>query len=375
MKQSGVKALCQWSKIKVVDPHPNTWDETMKVAKFLTKRQFAERQAGEEFAVTSPALKSSRSSGRRLPPKINAPSHVNTSARRPRTMKRQKSGESHPTDQDLVKVFDIMPEPEYEFLPGKMKEITLKCSAVSDVIKCSLNTTDISFSPTMMFESRVVEVKLSNIAQIKFDYVWHLTKLTSLQYGDSRSQKSPFDITPRSGSIEAGQVGLFRVTFSPEDVDDYTAHLVCEIPHFNSDLPDIFVSGLSRRPICHFNVEMSDYLSAGRRHPDYLYSVPQDVRAFEIFSSGIGQPSTKKFEIINPTAQPYEVFWAADPEHGSPVIKCEYPRMLISSGKRANVVFSFIPVSVKTVESLWVFTIPEHYVKVTFLIVGRIMPA
>jgi hydrocephalus-inducing protein len=226
-----------------------------------------------------------------------------------------------------------------------------------------------------MFESRAVEVKLSNISQIKFDYVWHQAKLTSLQQGDSTSQKSPFDIAPRSGSIEAGQVGVFRVRFSPEDVDDYAAHLICEIPHFDGDAPDIFVSGLSRRPICHFNVEMSDYLSAGRRHPDYVYPLPQDVRVFEIFSSGIGQHSTKKFEIINPTAQPYEVFWEADAGHGSPVIKCEYPRMLISSGKRAIALFSFAPVSVKTVESLWVFAIPEHDVKVTFLVVGRIMPA
>jgi hypothetical protein len=49
---------------------------------------------------------------------------------------------------------------------------------------------------------------------------------------------------------------------------------------------------------------MSDYLAAGRRHPDYLYHLPDDIRVVEFFSSGIGKKSAKKFEIINTTAHP-----------------------------------------------------------------------
>jgi hypothetical protein len=36
--------------------------------------------------------------------------------------------------------------------------------------------------------------------------------------------------------------------------------------------------------------------------------------------------------------------------------------------------FSFTPVSVKTLESLWRFQVPEYEIQVYMLIVGRIMP-
>ena len=117
-------------------------------------------------------------------------------------------------------------------------------------------------------------------------------------------------------------------------------------------MPDILVTGLSRRPICHFNIEMSDSLAAGRRHPDYLYQLPDDIQVVEFFSSGIRKRSAKKFEIINTTAHPYEIFWAKDKEHNNHVITCEFPMMLISRGKRAVAMFTFLPVSVKTVESV-----------------------
>jgi hydrocephalus-inducing protein len=256
-----------------------------------------------------------------------------------------------------------------------MKEIVLKISAISDVIKYSLSTTEIGFSPTMMFSSRTIEVKMTNVSQIKFDFKWIATKLVSLQMGDSSFQKCPFDVAPKTGSITPGQNIIFKVTFAPQEVDDYTAHLVCEIPGLrDADPPDILVMGMSRRPLIHFNVEMSDYLTAGRRHPDYVYALPDGIRVIEFASSGIGKRAIKKFEIINTTAAPYEIYWTPDPQHNNPVLTCEYPRMLISSGKRAGAMFSFLPVSVKTVESVWNFAIPEHNISVSFLVVGRIMP-
>jgi hydrocephalus-inducing protein len=227
-----------------------------------------------------------------------------------------------------------------------------------------------------MYETRVFDVKMQNTSQIRFEFRWIPTKLSSIQHGDSMLQNSPFDVTPQSGVVEAGQTAVFRFSFAPLEVDDYSAHFMCYIPFLEPEpAPDVFVSGMSKRPICHFNVELSDYLSAGRRHPDYVYPVPDDVRVVELFSRGIGQRSIKKFEIINATSQPYEIFWTRDPNHSSAVISCGYPRMLISSGKRSGAMFAFHPVSVKTVESIWIFSVPEHDITVTFLVVGRIMPA
>jgi hydrocephalus-inducing protein len=89
---------------------------------------------------------------------------------------------------------------------------------------------------------------------------------------------SPFSVEPATGFIEAGQVTTFMAKFCPEEVDDFTATLKCEIPFLGEQPPpELNVSGRSRRPLCHFNIKMSDYLSAGRRHPNYTDPLPADA--------------------------------------------------------------------------------------------------
>jgi hydrocephalus-inducing protein len=181
-------------------------------------------------------------------------------------------------------------------------------------------------------------------------------------------------VQPNSGFIDPGQETNFQVQFAPEEVDDFSATLVCEIAHITkgTEPPSIQVSGRSKRPLCHFNLETSDYLTAGRRRPDYGDPLPDDIRVIELFSKGIGQKTRKRFEIINTTETPYEIGWLSKSDQT--VITCETPTAIISSGRRHVASFSYAPTSVKTVESLWEFQIIEFGVKVPLLVVGRIMP-
>ena len=80
------------------------------------------------------------------------------------------------------------------------------------------------------------------------------------------------------------------------------------------------------------------------------------------------------FEIINTTEMPYEVFWEEDKEHNNPSFVCDTCRAFISSGQHHVARFSYRPTSVKTIESVWYFLIPEHNVRVQVLLVGRIIP-
>ena len=86
---------------------------------------------------------------------------------------------------------------------------------------------------------------------------------------------------------------------------------------------------------------------------------------------------TKQFGILNTTDTPYEVTWERidkkDDDEYCPII-CSYPRALVSSGKKHIALFSYRAVSVKTVESLWLFSIPEYNIHITFLFVGKMMP-
>ena len=225
------------------------------------------------------------------------------------------------------------------------------------------------------YQKRLVEAKIANTSQIRFEYAWSVRQFKTLRSDYSLTKNPPFSVTPKSGFIEAGQTTAFQVAFEPDEVEDFNAVLYCEIPFLTQmEPPRITVSGISRRPLCHFNVEMSDYLTAGRRHPDYTEPLPEGIRVIELFSRGIGVRSVKRFEVINPTSSSYEINWERVGDGSVDPINCDTPSALVSSGKRYMVSFSFLPTSVKTVESQWIFRIPEHGVKVDFLVVGRIVP-
>lgn len=387
-KLNGIKINCQWTKIELADPYSLDWDDSQKAIKFVTKRsirlqEFEKEQQLKQQLNSSHSKKrpTSSASNRGSSSQSSRPTSSLSSTRQSNNQKNQPQQEQpevlppDPSDDDIVKITEIKPEPEYAIIPGKYKDLQLKVIAISDYIKYSLDTTEIEFSPTMMFQSRVVECKITNTSSIKFDYQWITTQLHCLRSEYDPSLKPPFSVLPTSGCIEAGQTTVFKVKFEPEEVDDFSAVILCDIPYLTQmKPPQIKVTGFSRRPLCHFNVEMSDYLSAGRRHPDYVEELPPDTKVIELFSPAIGTRSTKKFEIINPTSSPYEIAWSLEHDDSNGSIFCDSSNSIVSSGKRHTASFTYLPNSVKTVESLYEFQIPEHNIRIPVLIVGRIMP-
>ena len=368
---------CQWIKIELQDKDAPDWDDSMTIVRFVERDNLLPR-----VDIAPPPQDEKTKSGRRTTTFKKSNLRRSSSVRRAKLRKSGGNTTSQPNlqpvvtqvNKDLVKVIEVKNEPLYSQLPEKCPDIPLTISAVCDFIRYELSENSITFAPTMMFETRVVEVTLRNTCNICFEYGWRTLQFTSHQGNYSKTHRSPFSVLPKTGVIESGKSTVFKVCFTPEEVDDFSAILQCEIPFLSQmEPPRIDVSGFSRRPLCHFNVNLSDYISAGRRHSDYNYPLPDDVRVLELFSSGIGKKTFKKFEIVNTTSHPYEIVWTKNQEHSNDSIVCETTRSFISSGTGFSVSFSFLPKSVKTVESLWNFAIPEHQVQIPFLIVGRIM--
>jgi hydrocephalus-inducing protein len=222
----------------------------------------------------------------------------------------------------------------------------------------------------------MAEAKITNISQSRFEYRWIVEKLDCLRTNYAREHVSPFSVCPTSGYIEAGQSTTFSVSFAPEEVDDFKGVLLCDIP-FLSQMPPlrIHMTAFSRRPLCHFNAVLSDYISGGRRHPDYTYPLRDDVKVIEIFAKGVGARTLNKFDIVNPTSAVYEIVWTLTNDSADGQINCEIPNAFVSSGRRHVATFSYLPTSVKTVEALFEFQIPEHNIRIPLLLVGRIIPA
>ena len=106
--------------------------------------------------------------------------------------------------------------------------------------------------------------------------------------------------------------------FAPEEVDDFKGILECNITYLIGESPKINLSALSRRPLCHFNIDTSDYLT--HRHPDFTYPLPEGVRVIELFAKAPGTRTVKRIEMINPTADLYETVWTPPNEQSTECI-------------------------------------------------------
>ncbi|EAY17674.1 hypothetical protein TVAG_169860 [Trichomonas vaginalis G3] len=263
-------------------------------------------------------------------------------------------------------------EPPFRVLGAKQKDLYLRVTATTDVIKYTIDTHDIDFSPTMMYETRSVEVRLTNTSSIRLEYAWELQRFTALRTDYATTRKPCFKVLPSSGTVDGGKTTVFKVVFAPEEVDDFTAEFMCKIPFLIGNPPVISMNGISRRPLCHFDVDVSDYLT--RRHPAYIDNpLPEDIQVIELYSKAVGSKTIKKFDVINPTSMPYEVIFKCEDESNT-AIQCLMSAALISAGRRYSFAFSYLPTSVRTVESIWTFSIPVHNISRHILFVGRIMP-
>jgi hydrocephalus-inducing protein len=356
-----VKLVCNWQKISLENAAAPDWDDSMKVIKFVRRSTLMPDSPGPLPLPPSP------------PPK--KPSARGKSPARPKAPPPPAPVPVSAAPDEIVRITEVVPEPVYSVEPGRFKDLLLRINAVSDFIKYQIDTTEIAFAPTMMFQTRSFDVRVTNPSSIRFEYAWTVLKFESLRSDYAATRRPPFSVQPSSGYIDAGQGTTFQVNFKPEEVDDFTATLRMNIPFLASmEPPSIFVSAFSRRPLCHFNVEMSDYLSAGRRHPDYTEPLPEGVKVIELFSPAVGVKRFKRFEIVNPTSSPYDINWIMKNEVDKSPIECETRNAFLSSGKRYSVSFSYTPVSVKTLEVQFEFSIPEHHVAIPVLVVGRIMP-
>ncbi|UJR14639.1 hypothetical protein I4U23_001632 [Adineta vaga] len=197
----------------------------------------------------------------------------------------------------------------------------------------------------------------------------------------------PFMVEPDTGSIAVGASQIFKVKFAPLDINDYQARLICCIPNLETGKPGpiVAVRGRSILPFCHFELEESDYLTAGRRRVDLLVNnstthapapfIDRQTRVIEFKAVGTGSPLNRSFSVLNPTDQDYTYRWICDDNLDltkQPSFVCRTIQGKIASGKGAIMSFDFSPRSFGIVESMYRFEIPSHSLSVPFLLVGQI---
>ncbi|KAJ3408149.1 hypothetical protein HDU80_006663 [Chytriomyces hyalinus] len=276
------------------------------------------------------------------------------------------------------KVIELYPEPQYEILSNALPERNLLMSANADFSSFECDVSNIKFKSTLMYQTRAFKFTLKNPGKVvlKFSFAIYADDGQAL---DLSPDELPFSVTPKAGSLEAGDTMTVLVKFAPLEDGVYSNLLVCHMQNLVKDTKPIAikVSGTSLRPFCHFELEDSDYITSERRSPETSLnssvplSLPPQTKVIEFESCGVKVRNTKRFYIVNPTSFNYEFEWIGDANQDQKVFRCMTPHGTVMSNKKFEIVFEFIPETVDLKESFWKFSIPDHNIVIPFLLVGQ----
>ncbi|XP_046998414.1 hydrocephalus-inducing protein-like [Schistocerca americana] len=106
----------------------------------------------------------------------------------------------------------------------------------------------------------------------------------------------PFSVSPKEGSLEPNQEMECCIKFSPSLLFEYKSTLICRVLNCQPDMEKkcVVIHGSTLMPVCHFQIEESDYLSSGRRIP----SLPAPCRIGNDISFVPGAPLNSDTKVI-----------------------------------------------------------------------------
>jgi hydrocephalus-inducing protein len=289
----------------------------------------------------------------------------------------EDAGEDYVPKQQRVEEAD--PEPEHEIIEETHADKVLKIDVVADYGRLECDTSEIQFKSTMMYQTRRHHYTMKNAGLASMDYKWVMCNPD----GSSPYGGSYFSVAPDAGTLAAGQEVEIVVAFQPMEVDQCHMVLRCDIPNMEEGHEPhvVAVSASSLRPMCHFELPESDYITSGRRSDDLkgphgaVGSLDVDTKVIEFESLGTRVRNTNRFMVLNPTNFSYEFHWeCADAQTVGSPFRCVNTSGLVLSGKKFEMVFEFTPENQepRTQESHWVFCIPEYKVRAPFVLAGTI---
>jgi len=256
-------------------------------------------------------------------------------------------------------------EPKHQEVEGTKQELPLQISVLADHAKLEPDIEDINFLPTAMFCSKVYRFTLKNPSLLSVPFDWRV----------QGKMASAYTVKPSSGIIPAESEKEIEVHFAPTEVENFDCTLLGASSMIDGGkaVIQLPLTGSALRPWCHLEVPASDYRS--RRQSD----APLDPKyhILEIVSLGTHVKNTKRFYVMNPTAEPLDFMWQPEvPMFSSSsddeCFKCLTKRGTILPNKKFEMSFEFSPQSSQTKESFWSFVLLGPKVEEHFLVAGTV---
>ena len=360
MAIDGTKIAFKTEKIKQKDPKWADWDNSRRRRKMIGKTEddwqkkcaeVEENYKKTEAELLSKGKKVPKRPDNYLPPKPPSP------------LDEKKD----------IEVEEPITEPAYDSQGGE-KKIDMQVFAKVDASRYVMDLKNIVFASTLMYSTRVFDFKMKNDSLISMHYRWEFMD----RHGDI--DNGFYKIVPQNGTIKPDGEETFQVRFSPTEVEeDQTRRLTCQIANLNSNQepPSVMVDSSTERPICHFELETSNYLSTRAGEIPEVDMAKLKVIEFE--SLGIKVKNKKRFYVVDPTATGYDFIWKrVDTDLGGQTnagnfFTCAFEKGVILSGKKFEMIFEYKPEVPGLHESLWAFEIPTMKMKQYFLLVGKVV--
>ena len=391
--QAGKPLVLETTEITYPDGGATDWDDSIKDVEWIT----------EDDALDQTSPDSPQRVGRRRPKKV---------------VKHRPEPPYQP-----VKNGDPPEEGEEDTRENVVEEVDMKVSFAADYIRYAyliknesgeeeeaLTMPPLVFAETMMYRERLHKFMFKNTCKSTMSYSWRVC-LTDGQ--EDLDPENPFSIEPANGNLQPDETVEITVRFAPTEVDHFERKVVCDIPNLSTRVekpvaappaegeeeappqeeegdpapdaqaqPVLEISGKSARPLCHLELEESDWLSGGRRPPTLTTPGGKPVdptsRCIEFESLGTQVRNTRRFFVMNPTNISYKYRWECEDGTGAAVahlsaaFKCIHKEGFVLSGMKSEMVFEYVPDSDQLLESFWRFVIPEHDISVPFILVGHV---
>ena len=211
-----------------------------------------------------------------------------------------------PNEKEEVQLEEPLPEPPHSVVPNTEKAIPTKIFAKIDGVKYECDTTEIYFKSTMMYTARTFTFKMKNTSIIHLNYGWRF-----IQPDTGVPDLGFYSITPKEGTIRPESEESFEVKFQPTEVEERMDRLLeCLISNLDESMQplQLEVDAEAERPICHFELPHSNYLDS--KGTDITANIDKSkLKVIEFESLGVKVRNTKRFYVVNPTAQGYDFEW------------------------------------------------------------------
>ncbi|KAG8143780.1 hypothetical protein E2320_000954, partial [Naja naja] len=302
------------------------------------------------------------------------------------------------------KVIETDPEPAHMTVEESSQDLALRVSANIDFAQYKMDEDVVHFRDTLLFQTRVFTVELSNTGNVQLEYSWKVVMEeggkavnfateplpTSPEGNPSRASTVSIKVQPSRPSSQLGSLlesfssYVFPVVTCPPFFMEPSSGKIppgkSQMPNLKLDEegPVVAVKGKSLLPYCHFELEDSDYITANRRNSDLRgpggMSLDPQTKVIEFTSVGVHVKNSRSFAILNPTNATYSFQWRCEQQEERktpPAFICFTERGLLRPEKKIEIIFEFIPKHLDVTESFWTFTISEHNITVPFLLVGH----